>query len=189
MSDIRTGDWMQTASGREFWPLDPRPEEVYIGDIAHALSNLCRYAGHTRAFYSVAQHSVLVARNLPDELRLWGLLHDAPEAYVVDIPRPLKPFLTGYATIEARVMGCIQKRFGLSDPMPKEVKRVDAAILGDEAVALMMPPPRPWRLAEPRPGIAIHPWPQERAYREFMAEFERCAPPFGAGRPRWDASQ
>lgn len=64
---MRHGDWMQTYSGRKFWPVDPRPEEVFIEDIAHALSMICRFGGHSLVFYSVAQHSVLVARNLKRE--------------------------------------------------------------------------------------------------------------------------
>ncbi|MFN9113590.1 MAG: phosphohydrolase, partial [Bacteroidota bacterium] len=69
--------WIQTFSGIAFWPLDPKPEHVRIADIAHALSMKCRYNGHTRKFYSVAEHSVLVSRHVPEEDALWALLHDA----------------------------------------------------------------------------------------------------------------
>ena len=86
----RVGDWIQTMSGVIFYPLDPRPEEIRIEDIAHALSHQCRFAGHCREFYSVAEHSVRVSRELPQEFMLWGLLHDASEAYLVDLPRPIK---------------------------------------------------------------------------------------------------
>jgi hypothetical protein len=99
----RTGDFMQTYTGRQYWPMDPRPHEVYIEDIAHSLSLQCRYAGHCIKFYSVAEHSVLIARHLAatraPEVAFAGLLHDAPEAYCVDIPRPLKPYLTNYKAI------------------------------------------------------------------------------------------
>ena len=111
----RKGDWMQTYTGRQFWPLDPRPEEVVIEDIARALSMQCRFAGHCAKFYSVADHSVRVSM-LADEnstLALAGLLHDAAEAYVVDVPRPLKRFLPGYKEIEREVARAIEKRFGL----------------------------------------------------------------------------
>ena len=83
----RKGDWMQTHSGIQFWPLDPRPEDILIEDIAHALSNQCRFAGHCCFHYSVAQHSVLVSENVPAQDAMWGLLHDAGEAYLVDLPR------------------------------------------------------------------------------------------------------
>ena len=86
----RKGDWIQTFTGRAFYVLDPRPEDVDIEDIAHALSMQCRFAGHCREFYSVAQHSVTASWLVPPEDALWGLLHDAAEAYVVDLPRPIK---------------------------------------------------------------------------------------------------
>jgi hypothetical protein len=76
----RRGDWMQTFTGRRFWPLDPRGEDVLIEDIAHALSLLTRYGGHCTRFYSVAEHSVLLARAATPENALWLLLHDASEA-------------------------------------------------------------------------------------------------------------
>ena len=161
----RHGDRMMTVSGRTFWPLDPRPEEIAIEDIAHSLAHQCRYAGHTRAFYSVAQHSVLVAQNLPPELRLWGLLHDASEAYLVDLPRPVKRFITGYAEAEDRLMRCIADRFGLCWPCPPQVKRVDAAILTDEMQQLMPRLPEGMR---PGLGIKISPMHPRRAMVEFM---------------------
>lgn len=70
-------DWIATFTGGVFFPLAPRVEDVRISDIAHALSMLCRFAGHTRGFYSVAQHSVLVSRLCSQQDALWGLLHDA----------------------------------------------------------------------------------------------------------------
>lgn len=173
MLEKRKGDWMQTATGRVFWPIDPRPEDVCIEDIAHALSQLCRYGGHCRYFYSVAQHSVLVSRALPDEHKLWGLLHDASEAYVIDVPRPLKPFLTGYREAEDKVMEAIAERYGLSLPMPAEVKRIDSAILADEAAQIMGKPPRDWNLQEPPLGVEISPWSPELARCEFLFEFEK----------------
>lgn len=163
-----TSNWIQTATGRVFYPLDPRPEEIFIEDIAHALSNLCRYGGHCRDFYSVAQHSVLVSRALPDEHKLWGLLHDATEAYLVDVPRPIKRFLGGYEVAEDRLHVVIAERFGLPPEIPAEVKRVDNAILVDEMNQLM-----PMGLPEPALGIAIDPWPPIIARDVFLREFER----------------
>ena len=96
----RVGDWIQTFSGGCFWPLDPRSSEVDIHDIAQSLAMTPRYRGHTVRFYSVAEHSVLVSRAVPPEYALWGLLHDAAEAYTADIPSPLKRSIAEWPTIE-----------------------------------------------------------------------------------------
>lgn len=174
MTGERYGDWMQTATGSMFWPLDPRSEEIHILDIARSLSHQCRFAGHCNRFYSVAEHSVLVARALPPELALWGLLHDASEAYLVDIPRPVKRHLPEYAAMEALVMRKVAERFHLSWPMPKEVKRVDNAILADEARQLMAAPPRDWALPEPPLGIRIEGMMPGDAAFAFLCEFRKC---------------
>lgn len=89
----RVGEKMRTYSGGWFWPLDPRALEVKLLDIAHHLAMLCRWTGAVRSFYSVAQHSVLVSREVPPELKGAALLHDAAEAYLGDDARPMKPFL------------------------------------------------------------------------------------------------
>lgn len=170
-SGQRIGNWMQTYTGGEFWPMDPRADEVNIKDIAHALSNQCRYAGHCTKFYSVAQHSVLISRALPLEFQLWGLLHDAAEAYVVDVPKPLKEFLTNYGEIEERVMNVIIERYRLSPEMPVEVKQVDTAILGDEMEQIMVSPPREWNLPLAPLGILIQPWSPEKAESNFISQY------------------
>jgi 5'-deoxynucleotidase YfbR-like HD superfamily hydrolase len=114
LDEFRLGGWLQTFTGGEIWPIDPRPEEINIVDIAQALSQQCRYAGHTTRFYSVAEHSVYISREVPAELALWGLLHDASEAYLVDIPRPLKPYMPVYKHWERELMQVIAAKFGLS---------------------------------------------------------------------------
>lgn len=133
----RTGDWIQTFTGKKFFPLDPRPEEVDIKDIAHALSQVCRFAGHTQSFYSVAQHSLIVATACPPEYRLWGLLHDASEAYIGDMTRPLKRSMfaagiTFYKDAEARIMRAVCERFGLPPEEPAAVKHADNRVLFTE---------------------------------------------------------
>jgi hypothetical protein len=139
MSD-RKGDWILTSTGRRFWPLDPRPEDIDIEDIAHALSHLCRYGGHCREYYSVAQHSVLVSYICPPNQALWGLLHDAAEAYLCDVPRPIKTMLPGYATMEGIVMAAIIKRFNLTPTRePDEVRLADNVLLATEMRDLMRP--------------------------------------------------
>jgi 5'-deoxynucleotidase YfbR-like HD superfamily hydrolase len=108
--------FIQTVTGKRFYPLEPRAEDVDIKDIAHALSNQCRFAGHVRAFYSVAQHSVIVAGYLPPYLALHGLLHDAAEAYTFDCPAPIKPGFPQFVEIEARILSAVYERFGLPSP-------------------------------------------------------------------------
>lgn len=171
----RKGDWMQTASGRQFWPLDPRPEEIHIEDIAAALSKLCRYGGQIRVeidHYSVAEHCVHVAGCAPPELQLAALLHDASEAYLSDVIRPIKPHLTNYLEIEARLERAISDRFGIVCPMPTEVKRLDTAILADERDQAMAPPPVPWpQTTEPPLGVRLEFWTPERASGLFLSTF------------------
>lgn len=146
--------WIQTFTGRPFSPVDPDPEDIVIEDIAHALSNLCRFAGHVRQFYSVAQHSVLVSelveRSVPREFKefrarwaLLGLLHDAAEAYVVDLPSPIKhlPELAGFRHIEHGVERAVEERFDLHTGGRGKalVKEADFVLLLTEARDLMAP--------------------------------------------------
>jgi hypothetical protein len=140
-------DWIQTFTGRQFFPLQPRVEDVCIEDIAHALSNLCRFAGHVECFYSVAQHSLLVSRTVPREHALRGLLHDAAEAYMVDIPRPIKHSLgmEFYRESEDRLQRVIYERFGLSPNDPPCIKEADLSLLRTEQRDLMKPAPVAWR--------------------------------------------
>ena len=175
MSDLpRIGNWMQTFSGHAYWPLDPRPEEVNIVDIAHSLAMQCRYAGHVDRFYSVAEHSVHVSRVVPFKHALVGLLHDAPEAYLVDVPRPVKRHLTNYKNIEELNWKCIVACFGLDPVMPACVHEADAALLFAEKAALMKPSPLPgWGMgddAEPA-QVAIEGWLPARGKKEFLQRF------------------
>jgi len=149
--------WIQTFTGRRFWLDNPRPEDVDIIDIAHALSNENRFAGHTIRAYSVAEHSVRVAALLPVELKLWGLLHDAAEAYVKDIPKPLKAMLPEYRAIEERIQRAVCVRFGLQWLMPAEVEEADAIMLRVEALSLFESPPIDgWT-----DGLPVHPYGEE----------------------------
>lgn len=175
MTEDRKGDWIQTYTGRQFWPLDPRISEVFIQDIAHSLSLQCRYAGHCRRFYSVAEHSVLLASHVSPPNRLWALLHDASEAYLVDVPRPIKPALTGYKLIEENVMGVIADRFGLPGSMPAEVKDADMRICVDE-VAQNMAPGLVWGIHGLEPlGVRLWFWEPKLAEMAFLRQFETLA--------------
>lgn len=167
----RRGDWMQTASGRQFWPLDPRPEEIHIGDIAAALSKLCRYNGHCEWHYSVAQHSVYVSHQLPAEHALTGLLHDATEAYCADVPRPLKRFLTGYAQIEQDIWLAVAERFGLPVEMPACVHEADNAVLLSEKAQIMQPAPAPWNVPGTAAPIRVGYWTPQMARDAFLRRF------------------
>lgn len=125
---------IRTASGILFWPFDPRPEDIYLEDIAHHLSHLCRFTGASRRFYSVAQHSWLVSVLCAPEDALYGLLHDASEAYLNDIARPVKRRieLAGYRDAEHRLQAVIYRRFGLSAHVPASVKKADELALHAE---------------------------------------------------------
>lgn len=173
MVNQREGDWIQTYTGKPFWPLDPRPEDVELLDIAHSLSMQCRYAGHSIKFYSVAEHSVIVSKLVSPQNALWGLLHDAAEAYVTDVPRPLKRFLIGFAAIECGVMDAVCTRFGISRQEPAEVKHIDHHICIDEKAAVMRAGP-PWPGMKPT-GAYIRGLPPEQAKLEFLARFHELA--------------
>jgi hypothetical protein len=138
----RKGAWMQTAGGRAYWPLDPRADEVFIDDIAHALGMLCRYGGHCLDFYSVAEHSVHVSHLVPTEHALVALMHDATEAYCCDVPRPLKKGLANYAEIEQLNWLAICDAFAMDPALPECVHEADVAICYAERAALLLPSPR-----------------------------------------------
>jgi 5'-deoxynucleotidase YfbR-like HD superfamily hydrolase len=136
--------------------LDPDPAEVDARDIAHALSNICRFSGHVREFYSVAEHCIRVSLELPPDLALAGLLHDASEAYLVDVPRPLKPALEGYQIAEDRLMFMLAGKFGFPWPMPEPVRQADERLLVMEARALINGPLDEWELFLNHPHDAVH---------------------------------
>lgn len=137
MTGRTKADWMCTFSGVQYYPASPRAEDVRIVDIAHALSMLCRYTGHCSKFYSVAEHSVHVSHVVPPDLALLGLMHDATEAYVNDLSRPLKRSLPDYRKIEALNWYAIAEKFNLARHLPREVHDADIAVLLTEQAALM----------------------------------------------------
>lgn len=166
--------WIQTFSGQQFWPMAPKAADLRIVDIAHALSMKCRYSGHTRAFYSVAEHSVLVSRHVPPQFALWGLLHDATEAYLPDVARPIKALLTGFKDIEAAVMTAVCERYGLPLEEPSAVKLIDMRICLDEKAALMRPMQQVDTSLPPdlQPlGIVIPVWTQREARQAFLDRY------------------
>jgi hypothetical protein len=174
-ADDRLGGWIQTFSGTQFWPTDPRAGEIHLVDIAHALSNQCRFSGHCKRFYSVAEHSVevsVVAEHMSDgdlTAARWGLLHDAAEAYLVDLPRPIKysDVGLGYREAEACVALCVAERFGLPWPMPEAVHHADNVLLATERVQLMASPPAPWETLPDPLAIDLRAVPPELAETLF----------------------
>ena len=129
-----------TFTGELFTPLRPDVARIRIEDIAHALANSCRFTGHVREFYSVAQHSFLCSTIVSEENALTALLHDASEAYLSDLARPIKyqPGLgDAYKECEARLEEAIAEKFGLPYPWPDEVKWADRVLLVSEQRDLM----------------------------------------------------
>jgi hypothetical protein len=172
MEQPRIGNWLQTFSGKAVYPLDLRPEDIDIVDIAHALSNICRYNGHSKVFYCVAEHSYFISCHVPLPYALWGLLHDASEAYLADVPRPVKPFLPGYKQIEAQVQKVIIEKYGLNLPEPTAVKDIDDRILANEKAAFMNESVIPWGfLPEPIEGLNLEGWPPPVAKQKFLERF------------------
>ena len=148
--------WIQTYTGKQAWPLNPHPDDIAIEDIAHALSLQCRYTGHTLFHYSVAQHSFLMSFEFAEPmLAMWALLHDASEAYLCDIARPIKSSLPNYQGYEDMLMRVIADKFDLPWPMPEEIKEKDLAMLVAERNQLLKAPPIPWHSTVGVPDIGI----------------------------------
>lgn len=163
-------DWILTYSGTKFRPLDPNPADISLVDIAHALSNICRFTGHSKQFYSVAQHSIIVSDNLPPELKLAGLLHDASEAYICDVSRPVKhsEALSGYRDIEEKVMNAVAKCFRVRFDDPR-IKEADNRALWTERRDLMPPYHEKFWYEQQEPyEDRIFPWLPTVAEQQFI---------------------
>ena len=162
-------NWMQTHTGKHIYPLEPDIDDIDIKDIAHALSNLCRFNGHCQEFYSVAQHSVIVCKLLPEDLKIPGLLHDASEAYLSDVPRPIKINFTEFQEYEDRMQRAICDKFSIEWPIPEDVKAVDRRVLRTEARDLMGNPDD-WGVSGLEPyNFKVRPKPPTEAKRTFLA--------------------
>lgn len=174
---------IETFTGECFQPLSPILETIWLEDIAHALSNQCRFSGHVREHYSVAEHSVRVSLLLAEwgedeDVQLWGLMHDASEAYLVDLPTPLKddPAIgDGYRAAERALMRAICMRFGLPETQPDPVRVADAVLLATETRDLMPCRPAHWKNLVTVKALAerISPWSPRRAERQFLKRFRK----------------
>ena len=171
--------WIQTRSGKRVHPLSPTLGEIDINDIAHALSQQCRWSGHTSEFYSVAQHSVLVSIHCDSKDALWGLLHDASEAYLVDLPRPIKPWIGGFERAELNLMISIADAFDLpyytnftSSFLPESVRVADDRMMCTEAVQLMAPLHPDFKLPADPYSFRILPWSPAHAKKRFLERFK-----------------
>lgn len=148
-----------TISGKYFSILNPTVDMVDIDAIAHALSNLCRWGGHTHGFYSVAQHSVHVSNLVPPEHALAALLHDAAEAYVGDVIGPLKALIKDYAAIEDGIWKVIAEAFHVPYKMHPNIKDADLYALEIERYSLITMMPEDASKLAPRPKDMSSWWP------------------------------
>lgn len=166
---------IKLASGRYFDLVNPDVAAVRITELAHALSHICRFTGHTAWHYSVAQHSVHVSHLVPPADALAGLLHDLAEAVLGDVSKPLKRLLPDYRALELRIEAQLLPRFGAPWPLPASVHQADAVMLVSEkrdllpahpdgAVCTDWPDLRPvvWR---------VEPWQPHHARRAFLDRF------------------
>jgi 5'-deoxynucleotidase YfbR-like HD superfamily hydrolase len=170
-----TTPYVSTFSGNRFYPLEPRIDHVAIEDIAHGLAYQCRFNGQTREFYSVAQHSLIVASLVPPHLRLAALLHDAAEAYLGDMVKPLKVLLPAFALIEDQVSAIIAAAFDIDFSDYGPIKRADLIALATEKRDLMPHSVERWAYLDdirplPEPIVTMSPG---DAKQEFLREFAR----------------
>lgn len=158
--DPAPASFLVTHSGIAFDPANPRVDQIDLLDIAHALAQQARYAGHASGRISTAEHSVLVSRLVPRPYALWGLLHDAAEAYLNDLPRAVKRLLPDYLPLERRVMACVARRFALESTdgdLPICVRAADDEIAHLESALLARPFDAQTLMAYPHPtGASRH---------------------------------
>ncbi len=179
--------WIQTFTGRKFSPLNPRPEDVDIRDIAHALAMKCRFNGHCSPFYSIAEHSVRVSWFLEQQgppHALWGLMHDAAEAYLPDLGGPIKkhfhlhdgPHTETFDHAENRLLAAIATALKFEPIHYESIREADLTLLITEARDLLGPPPEPWNMPQTPLESRIDPWPPAAAEKAFLERFEELHP-------------
>ncbi len=173
--------WIETFTGKQFWFLDPKPEMIDIIDIAHALAHTCRYGGHASRFYSVAEHCVIMSRfmegaNFANDACFAALMHDAAEAYLGDIPAPIKDQLPQFKELEEVVETAIARKFKLRQPLHPIIKEYDMRILKDEKRQVMGNVPWGEQMENVWPlGVELYCWAPEMAKKRFLQQFEHIA--------------
>lgn len=157
-----TENSIRTFTGKVFDLKILDPESICIEDIAHALAQTARFAGHLKRFYSVAQHSVLMAENVSEDFKLEALLHDASEAYLGDMPSPFKRMMPEYKQHEIRLMKVIAGKYNIPFPLSGHVKYWDKQILQIE-----------WDcFVECNSNYIIHPWSIDDAEQRFLEMYK-----------------
>ena len=177
-----TTDYVSTFSGNRFYPLRPHIDQVAIEDIAHGLAYQCRFNGQTKTFYSIAQHSLIVASLVPAPLRLAALLHDAAEAYLGDMVKPLKVLLPEFAALEDKVTAIIAATYGIDFSDYAPIKRADLVALATEKRDLMPHSTEHWAYLDgiaPLPGIIVAMDPGE-AKQCFLQRYHELTGSVGA---------
>jgi len=172
--------YIQTFTGKKFWPLAPRGEDVDIRDIAHALAFKCRFNGHCRYFYSVAEHSVRVSRAVEEKFALWGLMHDAGEAYLTDVGAPIKPFfriedggkVKTFGAAEDALLDVIADALKFPRVDYAQVRAADLQLLATEARDLMGVVGDAWGLGVAPLDEKIVPVGPQEAEGMFLARWE-----------------
>lgn len=162
------GHWISTYTGKKFHYLCPQLDEIDIVDIAHALSLTCRFGGHCKEFYSVAEHSIRVAGWVNSQDKLSALLHDAHEAYLHDVPRPIKEDIIGYRNIADRIQQAIDSKFGTV--MTQEILFADNLLLSTEARDLGLDT-TDWAELPPPLVENIYPWDMKDVEDSFLDYF------------------
>ena len=172
-----TTPYVSTFSGNRFYPLEPRIDHIVIEDIAQGLAYQCRFNGQTQEFYSVAQHSLVVSSLVPTDLRLAALLHDAAEAYLGDMVKPLKVLLPAFAAIEEQVSAMIAAAFSIDFSDYDPIKRADLIALATEKRDLMPHSTERWAYLDGINPLAgkIIPMSPAQAKRAFLDEFARLS--------------
>ena len=177
-TEYRAAQFIETYTGRPFYPLNPRQEDISIIDIAHGLSLQCRYGGQISDFYSVAEHSVLLAMYAEEELHasvldcLQILMHDAPEAFMTDIPRPVKQYMPEYREWDHGINEAIRKWLSLEGiKTPDFQDEIDSRIIIDERAQLKSDSGLDWGHNLKPLGLEMQKWHPRRAEIEFLMRY------------------